>query len=324
MQKVVLGRTGLRVSAACLGAGGHSRLGMGTGKSVEESIAVVRAALDSGVTIIDTAAAYGTEAIVGEALQGVRDKVVISTKAQPRTKGATPKDERGVTPAELRAMVEKSLTNLRTDYIDIFHLHGVSPEHYRDCVDRLVPELELLRGEGKVRFFGITERFNSDTTHEMLKMAVKDDCWDVFMVGYNFLNQTAARDIFPATTQKNIGTLCMFAVRWGLVDVEQAAFLIEDLIRRGEIDRAALDSADPFGFLVEGGRNIPLTEAAYRFCRHTAGLDVVMTGTGNRKHLEDNIRSIELPRLPDSVVEKLRTAFGKVTSATGDTAARVG
>ena len=324
MDQVVLGRTGLSVSVACLGAGGHSRLGMGTGKSTAESVGIVRAALDLGVTIVDTASAYGTEAIVGEALAGRRDRVVLSTKASSAVKGEAPGADRPVTPAELRRSVEDSLGRLRTDYVDILHLHAVSAAHYRHCAEVLVPELERLRAAGKVRFFGITERFNSDTTHQMLSRATGDDVWDVVMVGYNILNQTAATSVLPAAIERRIGTLCMFAVRWGLIDPAQAKTLIDALVARGEIDPGDVEADDPLGFLVEDGRPVPLTEAAYRFCRHSPGIDVVMTGTGDRRHLEDNLRAIGMPPLPAALTQRLRQIFGRVTSATGDAPAKVG
>ncbi|MCB1812851.1 MAG: aldo/keto reductase, partial [Candidatus Competibacteraceae bacterium] len=82
MQYTELGKTGLKVSVAGLGCGGSSRLGQSTGKSTADSVALVRAALDLGVNFIDTATAYGTEDIVGEAIRAVpRDTVVVSTKA---------------------------------------------------------------------------------------------------------------------------------------------------------------------------------------------------------------------------------------------------
>src|SRR5262245_44802435 len=89
MEYVTLGRTGLRVSVAGLGCGGFSRLGLGTGKSQDDAVRIVRQAMDLGVNLLDTAAAYGTEAIVGEAVGSVpRDSVVIATKAWiPRTEG---------------------------------------------------------------------------------------------------------------------------------------------------------------------------------------------------------------------------------------------
>src|SRR5690606_9413307 len=120
---------------------GHSRLGKGTGKTTAESVAVVEAALDGGINFIDTAHAYGTEEIVGEALAGRRDTVVVSTKGPSAIKGEGG-GERNVTPAELRASVEASLVKLRTDYVDIFHLHAVGAGRYRYCCDALVPELE--------------------------------------------------------------------------------------------------------------------------------------------------------------------------------------
>ncbi len=81
MQKVRLGRTGLEVSVAGLGCGGHSRLGMARGKDVHYAADMVRRALDLGITYIDTARAYGTEEAVGLGLKGRRDEAVISTKA---------------------------------------------------------------------------------------------------------------------------------------------------------------------------------------------------------------------------------------------------
>src|SRR5207302_258020 len=82
MEYTTLGRTGLKVSVAGLGCGGFSRLGLGTGKSEADAIAIIREALELGVNLFDTAAAYGTEPVLGKALARVtRDQVVICTKA---------------------------------------------------------------------------------------------------------------------------------------------------------------------------------------------------------------------------------------------------
>jgi len=72
MEYVILGRTGLRVSVAGLGCGGFSQLGLGRGKSEAEAVALIHRALDLGVNLFDTAAAYGTEAVLGKALEAVR------------------------------------------------------------------------------------------------------------------------------------------------------------------------------------------------------------------------------------------------------------
>jgi aryl-alcohol dehydrogenase-like predicted oxidoreductase len=82
MEYTTLGRTGLKVSVAGLGCGGFSQLGLGTGKTEAEAIGIIHAALDAGINIFDTAAAYGTEPVLGRALQSVpREQVVICTKA---------------------------------------------------------------------------------------------------------------------------------------------------------------------------------------------------------------------------------------------------
>src|SRR5450755_3272725 len=82
MQYTTLGRTNLKVSVAGLGCGGFSKLGLGTGQSADHAVGIIRQALDLGVTLLDTAAVYGTEDVVGAALRGVpRDSVVVCTKA---------------------------------------------------------------------------------------------------------------------------------------------------------------------------------------------------------------------------------------------------
>ena len=125
-----MGRTGLTVSVAGLGCGGPSRIGQGTGASERESIALVRHALDLGVTLLDTAAAYGTEGIVGQALAGVsRDDVVVSTKSHVWRRG----------PDAVIAALESSLKVLGLDYVDVFHVHGVVPDGYEGVRDEVFP-----------------------------------------------------------------------------------------------------------------------------------------------------------------------------------------
>src|SRR5438105_2142309 len=114
MEYVALGRTGLRVSVAGLGAGGFSRLGLGTGKTTAEAVSLVRLALDMGVNFIDTAAVYGTEAIIGEAIKTIpREQVVLATKALIHNGSDRFRSDRVV------ASLDNSLRQLGTDYVDI-------------------------------------------------------------------------------------------------------------------------------------------------------------------------------------------------------------
>ena len=93
MEYTTLGKTGLEVSVAGLGCGGASRLGQGDGKSQAESVALVRRAHELGVNFFDTARAYGTEEVVGNAITGRREEVVVSTKTMFRNRDSVDIEE---------------------------------------------------------------------------------------------------------------------------------------------------------------------------------------------------------------------------------------
>jgi L-galactose dehydrogenase len=318
MDTTILGRTGLNVRAVVLGAGGSSRLGLRRGGSEAEAIDLVRAALDRGVNFIDTAPAYGTEQVVGAGIKGRRDNVIVATKARCTIQGSSYESSEFVAPGEMRRSVEDSLKALRTDHIDILQLHGARPHQYEFCRNELLPELQQLRDEGKLRFLGVTESFGIDGEHKVAQSAVADGVWDVLMLGCNFVNPSVARFVLPRAAERDIGIMAMYAVRGALAGMETLSSLVAKLLAKGEVPQNVLDPNDPLGFLLEDGVAGSLTEAAYRFCRHVPGISVVMTGTGSLAHLEENIAAINGPPLPAGVLEKLSAAFGEVTSATGD------
>lgn len=313
MQYRVLGRTNLNVSVIGLGCGGPSRLGLRGGASDEEASTVVRAALDLGINFLDTAEAYGTEKAVGLALRGVaRDRVVVSTKISPSGK------EGPLASGELLKRLEGCLERLGTDYVDVLHLHGVSLDQYPRAVEELVPVLIQLRDAGKIRFVGITEAFGPDPGHQMLQKAVLDDYWDVMMVGFNLLNQSARERVFPATLAKGIGVLGMFAVRRALSQPESLKATIDELITSGQVQAEDFDAEDPLGFLVSEGGAASITDAAYRFCRDEPGMGVVLSGTGNIEHLKENVASLLAPPLPEPTTSRLRQIFARVDSVSGN------
>jgi aryl-alcohol dehydrogenase-like predicted oxidoreductase len=314
MHYKTLGRTGLSVSVAGLGCGGHSRLGQAYGSSVEESVALVKAAMDLGINWIDTAAAYGTEKIVGQAVRDARSKVIISTKT-----AILPWGEPGAAPftgAQVLEQLEKSLGRLGTDYIDLYNLHGIVHAQLDYVGAEIVPALVKAREQGKIRFLGITEHFGSDTRHAMLTAAVTTNVWDVVMVGFNLLNPSARRNVLRLTQTHNVGVQDMFAVRRALSNAEALATALDRIEQAGQLDREKLDAGDPLGFLKDGTEGV--VDAAYRFCRHEPGIDVVLTGTGKIEHLKANVASINRGPLPPKMLAKLEELFGQVDSVSGD------
>lgn len=318
MQFVRLGRTEAQVSAVGLGCGGHSRLGMASGASSAQASEIVRRAIDLGVTFIDTAHSYGTEEAVGLGIAGHdRSELFISTKSWVG-KGQAQETPDYLTAAEFTASLDESLRKLGTDYVDLFHLHGVSADQLPYAREVIVPELRRQQEAGKVRFIGITEVFRYDTGHEMLRQAVPTGDFDVVMVGFNILNPGARRTVFPQTIAHDIGTLIMFAVRRGLNSAANAAEVVAELVERGEVNPALVNPHDPLDFLPADPGVKSQVEAAYRFCRHEPGAHVVLTGTGSAAHLEENVASILAPSLPPDLLARLDAIFGNVTSASGE------
>ncbi|MBU9618691.1 aldo/keto reductase [Burkholderia multivorans] len=154
MQKRILGKSGLEVSALGYGCMGLS-YGYGPGVSKEEGIKMIRAAHERGVTFFDTAEAYGpfvNESLVGEALAPVRDEVVIATKFGFQDGDSTQgMDSR---PERIRQVCEEALKRLRTDRIDLFYQHRVDPNVPIEDVAGAVKELIAA---GKVKHFGLSE-----------------------------------------------------------------------------------------------------------------------------------------------------------------------
>ncbi|MFZ0607307.1 MAG: aldo/keto reductase [Xanthobacteraceae bacterium] len=309
MQYTTLGRTGLRVSVAGLGTGGFSRMGLKSGKTEDESARLVLEAIELGVNFIDTAPAYGTEGVVGKALKSLpRGDVFVATKSSVQRGGEW------WTPERMVASLDNSLHLLGTDYVDVFNLHGVEPQMYDYALNTLAPVLIAQKEKGKIRHIGLTENPIVDFTNETLKRALKDDIWDVFMVGFHMMHQGARANVFPATREKGIGTLLMFAVRSIFADPPRIAREIRELAAKGLVEKSLAETDDPLGFLVHDGGAGNTIEAAYRFVRHEPGVDVVLFGTGNAEHLRTNVASLLKPPLPQADRERLAALFGHLKS----------
>jgi len=154
MKTRTLGRSGLEVSALGFGCMGLS-FGYGPAQDKGHAIALIREAFASGATFFDTAEAYGpfvNEEVVGEALQPMRDQVVIATKFG--FMDGDPKAGMDSRPERIRAVADAALLRLRTDRIDLFYQHRVDPNVPIEDVAGTVKDLIAA---GKVRHFGLSE-----------------------------------------------------------------------------------------------------------------------------------------------------------------------
>jgi aryl-alcohol dehydrogenase-like predicted oxidoreductase len=195
----------------------------------------------------------------------------------------------------------------------VFQMHGVSPKQYDRVMTSLVPAMLRERERGKFRFLGITESGAGDQDHSMLRRAAADGVWEVQMVAFNMLHRTASNELFPLTIANGVGTLVMHAVRSIFARPDFLAASIRELAKAGRVPASLGDSETPLDFLVHPGGAETVTDAAYRFARHSAGVDVVLFGTGSADHLRANVASLSRPPLPASDLARLLELFGDVS-----------
>jgi aryl-alcohol dehydrogenase-like predicted oxidoreductase len=198
MQKRRLGKSGLEVSGLGFGCMGISS-GYGPATSRQEGIAVIRAAVDAGVTLFDTAESYGpfmNEEVVGEALKPVRDQVVVATKFGFKLDGGkqTGLDSR---PAHIREVAEASLQRLKTDRIDLFYQHRVDPDV---PIEDVAGTLRDLIQEGKVVHFGLSE-----AGVQTIRRAYAVQPVTALQSEYSLWWREPEREVLPALEQLGIG-----------------------------------------------------------------------------------------------------------------------
>jgi aryl-alcohol dehydrogenase-like predicted oxidoreductase len=213
-----VGRSGLVVSelgfgAATFGASGDF-FGAWGDTGVDDARAIVDLCLEAGVTLFDTADVYSdgaSESVLGAALQGRRDAVVISTKAALPT--GTGPDDRGTSRRRLVTAVEAALRRLRTDRIDLFQLHAYDAA---TPLDEVVDTLDVLVAQGKIRYTGVS---NHSGWQLMKALAVADSAHRVrhvaHQVYYSLVGRDYEWDLMPLGIEEGVGALVWSPLGWG-------------------------------------------------------------------------------------------------------------
>src|SRR5690349_6265595 len=217
MEQIAIGNSGMIASRIGLGTwaiGGW----MWGGSDEAESIATIRSAVDRGVTLIDTAPAYGfghSEEVVGKALTegGLRDRVLIATKVGLAWRnGEVYRDSR---PSRIREEIDGSLRRLRTDVIDLYQVHWPDAEA---SIEETAQTLEALRREGKIRAIGVSN--HSPAQMEVFRTAAK---LDAVQPPYNLFEREIEADILPYAGAKGLAILSYGALCRGLLSGKMSA-----------------------------------------------------------------------------------------------------
>jgi len=274
MQYTMLGKTGMKVSK--LGLGG-APFGGGFGETNDDMVTnVVHAAIDSGITFIDTAPLYGngaSEARIGKALAGgKRNQVVLATKAVMRGEAYSYENT-------MRSF-EASLERLGTDYIDLIQLHEVEATTFEEGMNGTVAAFLKLKEQGKVRAIGV----NGGKVEQLFPFIRTGQIDTVQMWGrYTLIDCSAKDELFPLAREYGVGIINGSVLAMGLLADTPASFLLprQQLLEEAEKRKqlvSFLRKTEPKG-LIEPGMRFSLT------CPDIA---VTLTGTTSVQSLIRN------------------------------------
>jgi len=298
LQYRTLGRTNLAISPLALGT---VELGLDYGinapghfgrPSESAAIALVHAALDAGINLIDTARAYGeSETILGKALQGRWDRVVLATKVGViLPDGTMPQGD--ALRRHMLASLETSLRQLQTESVDLWQIHNVD-ETVLDQRETLAEIFAEVRRSGKVRWCG-----GSFYGAYLPKLALAYDLFDTMQVTYSVFDQRLADEVFPLAQAKNVGVMVRSVLLKGAL-TERADHLpdhLEPLRARSRAFRR---------LVAEAGLPLSPAQAALAFALAQPEINAVLVGVRTAEELQENLAALACA-LPAPLLDQLR------------------
>lgn len=305
-----LGRTGIIVSDIGFGAwgiGGKTAGATSYGATDDrDSLDALAAALDHGVTFYDTSNVYGaghSEALIGQAFQGRRDRVVIATKAGRRDY----EGEDDYSPGALERSLDESLRRLRTDHVDLLQLHSPPMDLLRR-IDGLVGALERMRDQGKIRAFGFSARSPADALASIAEFDAA-----VVQVNLNLVDQRAAQDgLLDLAAKRDVGVIARTPLCFGLLSGAVAPNTTFDpsdhrsLWPRAQIERW-IEGSRIFVDAIADRERQTKAQVALRYCLSFPGLSSTIPGMLRRSEVEEDVKASDMgPLAPAELAEIAR------------------
>ena len=305
MQYRNLGRTGMKVSPLCLGAMMFGGIG---NPDHDDGVRIIHKALDAGINFVDTADMYSrgeSEQIVGKALKGRRDNVVLATKAH-NPMGDDP-NMRGNSRRWLTRAVEDSLTRLQTDYIDLYQIHRPDPE--TDIEETLSALTDLIRA-GKIRAIGsstftVSDIIESQWVAERRGLAR----FRAEQPPYSILTRAIEREVLPTCERYGMGTLVWSPLAMGMLTgrYRKGQELPDSLRARhfpGQMSHAgSLNAVEDLIALAESA-GTTLTHMAIAFTIAHPGVTASIIGPRTMAQFDDLLAGAEV-RLTDDVLDRI-------------------
>ena len=320
MQYRTLGRTGLRVSEVGFGAWaiggpatlGETQIGWGTVDNAT-SVKALETAFDLGINFFDTADVYGaghSEELIGRTFGRRRDRIIISSKVGNRV---TPDNTwvKDFSCGWIRQTIEGSLKRLRTDYIDVYHLHSPGADFV--YTQEIVDTLEGLKKEGKIRWYGISldpPGRGIRPSDQGLQILESRKC-DFFQVLYNILVREPEEQLLPACAKANVGVIARVPLASGFLTGKftRETEFPEDDHRQWKYPpekiRETVEKVDRLHFLVEGKQKT-LAQAALQFCLSHPAVSTVIPGAKTAEQARDNAAASDGVLLTEEELIRIR------------------
>jgi aryl-alcohol dehydrogenase-like predicted oxidoreductase len=294
VEYVYLGRTGLKVSRFCLGTMTYGDWDL----DENTSLSIIDRVLDSGINFLDTADTYGkgtSEEIIGKAIKGRRDRVIVATKFKVRT--AEGPNGEGASRYRIMHQVEASLKRLNTDYIDLYQVHRPDPH---TPLDETLRALDDLVKQGKVRYIGCSN-FEAWRMVESLWVSDKMNL-ERFVTNqpsYSIFNRYIEQEILPASERHGLATLAYSPLDGGWLSGKYRVGQPMPENSRGErmdlespTNRAKLEKVEQLAQWAES-RGMRLGQFALAWLLHRSSV-IPVVGIRNEKQLADNLRALEV------------------------------
>jgi aryl-alcohol dehydrogenase-like predicted oxidoreductase len=303
MKYRTLGRTGVKVSPYALGAMMFGAVG---NPDHDDSIRIIHKALDAGINFIDTADVYShgeSEEIVGEALKGRRDSVVLATKLS-RSMGDDP-NQQGTSRRWVMTAVENSLRRLQTDYIDLYQIHRPDPT---TDIEETLSALSDLIHSGKVRAIGSSTLPASDIVEAQWVSERRGlERFRTEQPPYSILNRGIENEVLPVAERYGMGTLVWSPLAQGLLTGRVRKGQQSDL-RRSKLfkhlsDERRIDAVERLIPIAEQA-GIKLTHLAVAFAIAHPGVTSAIIGPRTMEQLDDLLAGADLT-LSDEVLDQI-------------------
>ena len=299
-----LGRTGIKVSPFALGA---MMFGLPPGNpDHDDSIRIIRKALDAGINFVDTADRYSggeSEEIVGKALKGRRDDVVLATKVNGPM-GDDP-NQRGNSRRWIMTEVESSLRRLQTDYIDLYQIHRPDPD---TDIEETLSALSDLIHSGKVRAIGSSTMPASDMVEAQWVAERRGlERFRTEQPPYSILNRGIEAEVLPIAQRYGMGTLVWSPLAKGMLSGRIRKGQQTDLRRAAILtsfsDQARLDAVEQIIPVAEKA-GLRMTHLAMAFAIAHPGVTSALIGPRTMEQLDDLLAGIDVT-LSDDILDRI-------------------